>query len=122
MKPLFALMALVVGACQPTSPPVGQRISDPLPALFDLLDTDGSGGLSVDELRCTEPEDLLARLDTDGDGAVSPDELRADLAAWPEDLSRTARHAPLEAAGHRKGPPKAGARESGPPKTGAREP
>ncbi len=86
------LLLLLCAGCPYEPPPVGERISDPLDRLFSELDDDGSGALSLDELRCAEPDDLLARLDLDGDGAVSPDELRADLELWPEDLSRPARH------------------------------
>jgi len=87
-------------ACDPAPPPPEQRVAHPLGALF-AKDDNGSGSLDPSELRCTEPEDLRARLDTDSDGGISPAELRADLDLWPEDLSRSARHAAPRAEGEK---------------------
>jgi hypothetical protein len=83
------LVLLALAACGPRS---DDRLHDPFPRLFAELDRDGDGSLSRDELRTTDPDDLLPRLDRDGDGAVSPDELRADVDAWPEDQSVEVQH------------------------------
>lgn len=53
--------------------------------LFDRLDTDGSGGISLDELKAatsgttdtTRLEAAFKATDTDGDGKLSPSELEA---------------------------------------------
>jgi Ca2+-binding EF-hand superfamily protein len=46
-------------------------------ALFGLLDADGNGRLSTEELSAATA--LVARLDRDGDERIDPDELRPDL-------------------------------------------
>ncbi len=60
----------------------GPRISDPAVTLLELLDADGSGDLSVEELASHQSELLHAELDTDGDGVLSVEEVRADLERW----------------------------------------
>lgn len=110
-------MAALLG-CGPQAQPAGQRITHPSVALFALLDEDGSGLLSVDELHCTQPQDLLERLDTNKDRLISLDELRSDLEGWPEDLSRHASHG----ARHQQDKPKAGPLPPKPPKPGGPPP
>jgi Ca2+-binding EF-hand superfamily protein len=56
---------------------------DPAAELLAELDTDGSGALSLDELRSPRPQRVLQLLDTDRDGVISLEELRADLDTWP---------------------------------------
>ena len=64
-------------------------ISDPAVSLLELLDTDGSGGLSVEEVASPEPERLHRELDRDGNGVVSVDELRADLERWDRGVPKS---------------------------------
>jgi len=75
MKYLLAL-GVLGAACG------GARISDPAVTLLELLDADGSGDLSVEELASHQPDRLHAELDTDGNGVLSVEELRADLERW----------------------------------------
>jgi len=64
-------------------------ITDPAEALMELLDTDGSGGLSVAEIAHPEPDRLHAELDTDGNGVVSVEELRTDLDRWDRGVPKS---------------------------------
>ena len=54
-------------------------ISDPARQVLELLDIDGSGDLSVEEMANPDSIRLHRELDTDGDGTVSLEELRFDL-------------------------------------------
>ncbi|MEE2750634.1 MAG: hypothetical protein VX519_04345 [Myxococcota bacterium] len=67
----------------------GGGISDPAEAVMELLDTDGSGDLSVAEIASPEPDRLHAELDANGNGVVSVDELRADLERWDRGVPKS---------------------------------
>ena len=66
--------------------------------LFNRLDVDGSGGISLEELSQgleeqgyhvtpIEVEQLMARLDLDADGHIQMDEFAASMIDW-KDVSR----------------------------------
>ena len=63
--------------------------------LFDRLDVDGSGGISLEELSQgleeqgyhvtpIEVEQLMARLDLDADGHIQMDEFAASMIDWKD--------------------------------------
>ncbi len=57
-------------------------LPDPAQELLEALDSDGSGGLSVQELASVNAPLLHRDLDTNRDGSLDAEELRADLDRW----------------------------------------
>ncbi len=57
-------------------------LPDPAQELLEALDSDGSGGLSVEELACVNAPLLHRDLDANRDGSLDAEELRADLDRW----------------------------------------
>jgi hypothetical protein len=55
---------------------------DPAQEVLEALDSDGSGGLSVEELACVNAPLLHRDLDANRDGSLDAAELRADLDRW----------------------------------------
>lgn len=71
-------MILLLLACQPD--PV---FPDPALAVLEQLDTDGNGGLTLEEIRAPNPWRVMKKLDKDANSRISLEELRADLDRWP---------------------------------------
>ena len=81
--------------------------------LFDKLDVDGSGGISIEELSeglekqgynvtPMEVEQLMARLDLNADGNIQIDEFAASMIDW-HDVSRDSFPFPLSSLSSGKG-------------------
>ena len=71
-------MILLLLACSPEP-----AFADPAQDVLDQLDTDGSGALTLEELRAPNPWRMMKILDKDANSRIDLDELRADLDRWP---------------------------------------
>ena len=71
-------MIVLLLACAPEP-----AFPDPAQELLDQLDADGSGALTLEELRAPNPWRMMKILDRDTNSRIDLDELRADLDRWP---------------------------------------
>lgn len=58
------------------------RFPDPTPRVMERLDPDGSGTITLDEMRVDHSPQVFERIDTDGDGEIDREELAAHLSRF----------------------------------------
>ena len=85
-------MIVLLLACAPSS-----AFPDPAQEVLDQLDTDGSGALTLEELRAPNPWRMMKILDKDANSRIDLDELRADLDRWPVQTGAGLNHQPRKA-------------------------
>ena len=86
MRRLVWMCCVAVSCGQPEG-----QLSDPNEVMFRRLDQDGSGRITVDEIRDREADELVKLLDLDGSGDLNLSEVRQTLSKAPKNISRAGR-------------------------------